>query len=265
MDLVTIRDMGDSDKYFVGTCTHVNDTPNCLLRCEIDYSAKRRIAWLQNLYNKNVRTKVACINDEPVGFMHLIPIEVCPWGPIGDDLLVIPCLVVLSKTGKRGIGKKLLALAEEEALSQGFKGLATICYYHSHWFMPAGFFEKCGFKVAKRKNEEAILWKVYDPSVKEPTMLTPDYNFKCNPDRVTIDLFWNTFCPTSSIEAQRVREVAEEFGDKIVLNEYCADDRRVFLRYQLPRGIFVNGKEVWYGHEAPKEGIRKTILKALEK
>lgn len=102
MALVNIRNMKDSDKYFVGTCTHVNDTPKCLSRCEIDYSAKRRIAWLQSLYNKNVRTKVACINDEPVGFIHLIPIEICPWGPIGEDLLVIPCLVVLSKIRKKG-------------------------------------------------------------------------------------------------------------------------------------------------------------------
>ena len=265
MALVNIRNMKDSDEYFVGTCTHVNDTPKCLSRYEIDYSAKRRIAWLQSLYNKNARTKVACVNDEPVGFIHLIPIEICPWGPIGEDLLVIPCLVVSSKIRKRGIGRKLLASAEEEALRQNFKGLVTIGYYHSHWFMPATFFERCGFKVVKCKNEKAILWKVYEPAVKEPTMLTPNYNFKCNSDKVTIDLFWNTFCPTSSIEAQRVREVAEEFGDKIVLNEYCADDRRVFLRYQLPRGIFVNGKEVWYGYEAPKEGIRKAILKALKK
>ncbi|MEA3485711.1 MAG: hypothetical protein U9R03_03275, partial [Candidatus Aerophobetes bacterium] len=61
MALANIREMKDSDKCFVGTCTHVNDTPKCVSRCEIDYSAKRRIAWLQSLYDKNVRTKVACI------------------------------------------------------------------------------------------------------------------------------------------------------------------------------------------------------------
>lgn len=171
----------------------------------------------------------------------------------------------IKQNKKKGVGKKLLTSAEEEALRQGFKGLVTIGYYHSHWFMPAAFFEKCGFKVIKHKNEKAILWKVYDPTVKEPIMLTPNYHFKYNSGKVTIDLFWNTFCPTSYIEAQRVREVAEEFSDKIVLNEYCADDRRIILCYQISRGIFVNGNEVWYGHEAPKDGIRKAILKAIEK
>jgi len=262
---VNIHNMNDFDKYFVGTCTHVNDTSEYFSRSEIDLSAKRRIDWLQSLYNKNIRTKVAYINDKPVGFVHLIPIEICPWGPIGENLLVIPCLVVLNKARKKGLGGKLIIAAEEEALRYGFKGLVTVGYYHNHWFMPAVFFEKCGFKVVKRKDERAILWKVYDTKAKEPIMLTPNCHFTPNPNIVTVDLFWNTFCPTSSIEAQRVREVVEEFKDKVVLNEYYADDRSILLRYQIPRGIYVNGNELWYGYEAPKDGIRKAILKALEK
>jgi len=265
MDLVKVVEMSDTDKYFVGTCTHVNDTPEVVSRSEIDSAAERRICWLQSLYSKGVRTKVAYLNDEPVGFMHLIPIEICPWGPIGKDLLVIPCLVVLSKVGKRGIGRRLIACAEEETLRQGLKGLVTIGYYHSHWFMPAAFFEKCGFKVVKRKDDEAILWKVYDSSAKEPIMLTPKYRFESHPNKVKVDLFWNTFCPTSYIEAQRVREVAEEFGDRVSLNEYCADEREILLRYQIDRGIFINGKKIWYGYEAPRKGIREAILKALER
>jgi len=27
--------------------------------------------------------------------------------------------------------------------------------------------------------------------------------------------------------------------------------------------IFINGKEIWWGHEAPKEGIREAISQAL--
>ena len=115
--MLTISDMKDGDKYFVGTCTHVNDTPECLSRCEINYSAKRRIAWLQSLYHKRVRTKVARINHNPVGFIHLIPIEICPWGPIGENLLVIPCLVVLSKARKKGIGRELIVSLENNPAS----------------------------------------------------------------------------------------------------------------------------------------------------
>jgi len=80
---------------------------------------------------------------------------------------------------------------------------------------------------------------------------------------VGVDLFWNTFCQTSDIEAHRVREVVAEFGDSVVLNEYCADDHVILSRYQTPRGIFINGKEIGWGYEAPKEGIREAVSKAL--
>jgi len=50
----------------------------------------------------------------------------------------------------------------------------------------------------------------------------------------------------------------------VALNEYRADDPDVLQYYQLPRGIFVNGKEIGWGYEAPREGIREAITKALE-
>ncbi len=47
MASVKIYDMMDrTDEYFVGTCTHVNDISEHMLREEIDAFAKRRIDWL---------------------------------------------------------------------------------------------------------------------------------------------------------------------------------------------------------------------------
>ncbi|MDI7250304.1 MAG: hypothetical protein QME93_09565, partial [Bacillota bacterium] len=96
-----------------------------------------------------------------------------------------------------------------------------------------------------------------------PRLLTPRNEFEPIPGKVVVDLFWNTFCQTSDIEAQRVREVAAEFGDAVVLREYCADDRSVLLRYERARGIFVQGREIGWGYEAPREGIREAITAAL--
>ena len=152
----------------------------------------------------------------------------------------------------------------------------TLGYYHDFWFMPASFFEKCGFSMVGCREvtsegekeflgREAILWKLFDPSAEAPRFLEPNYHFKPVPGKVVVDLFWNTFCQTSDIEAQRVREVAAEFADSVVLHEYCADDGAILSRYQLPRGIFINGKEIGWGYEAPKEGLRKAISEALEK
>ena len=264
MPSVEIYDMRDkNDENFVGTCTHVNDTPECCLREEIDKSAKRRIDWLKRMYEKGSRVKIASIDNDQVGFLHIMPIEICPWGPMGQDLMVIPCLTVMGKANGRGIGRALIYSAEEEVKRQGCKGLIIIGYYHNHWFMPAPFFEKCGFSLIEQKGTTAILGKFFEESAESPRLLKPNFQFKSIPGKVVVDLFWNTFCPTSDIEAQRVREVAAEFGESVVVHEYCADERSILYRYQIPRGIFINGKEIWWGHEAPKEGIREAISRAL--
>ncbi|KPK69737.1 hypothetical protein AMJ71_00970 [candidate division TA06 bacterium SM1_40] len=262
MGSIEIRNMDPATEYFVGTCTHVGDDPQAMTRDEIDVSSPRRIAWLRKMSRQGARTKVATIEGEPVGFIHVIPIEICPWGPLGRDLLVIPCLVSLSNTKGRGVGKALVATAEEEARHREKKGIVTVAYYHDCWFMPAPFFEECGFSLASRREGTALLWKLFDQSAEAPRLLERDYRYTPVPGKVVVDLFWNTFCPTSSIEARRVRKVVEEFGESVVLNEYCADDREILLLHQLPRGIFVNGREIWWGHEAPEEGIRKAILEA---
>jgi thiol-disulfide isomerase/thioredoxin len=108
------------------------------------------------------------------------------------------------------------------------------------------------------------LWKVFDETAKAPEFLERKYRYEPIRGKVVVDLFWNTFCQTSVIEARRVREVAAEFGEHVVLHEYPADDHEILLRLQTPRGIFVNRKEIWWGYEAPKEGIREAISQALE-
>ncbi len=262
---IEIHDMETADEYFVGTCTHVDESE------EIDACACRRLSWLKTMHEKGLRVKVAAINGRHTGFLYAIPIEYSPWGPLGRHLLVILCLYVLSNG--QGVGKALLNAAEEEARRQGRKGIVTTGYRHDFWFMPASFFEANGFvecaRTGWRSSETGsppvLLWKTFDRGVRVPTLLKPDYRFRPVPGRVVIDLFWNTFCQTSDMEAQRVREVASEFGDSVVLNEHCADDRTVLLHHQISRGIFVDGREIGWGYEAPKEGIREAVARALSR
>jgi GNAT superfamily N-acetyltransferase len=263
--LIKVHDMEASDEYFVGTCTHTHESE------ELDLSAARRLEWLRAMHKNGSRVKVATIAGKLAGFLHVIPIEFCPWGPLGRDLLVIPCLVSISKG--QGVGKVLLDAAEEEAKQQRRKAIVTIAYRHDFWYMPASFFDANGFsecenpqwKSRRSEDTRALLWKVIDESAQVPTLLKPNYKFKPIRGRVVIDLFWNDFCQTSNIEAQRVREVAAEFGDSVALNEYSADNRPVFLHHQIARGIYVNGLEIGWGHEAPSGGIREAIARALRK
>ena len=266
MSEIQIRDMDETTEYFVGTCSHVNESK------EIDVCGRKRIAWLRKMHEKGLRVKVAILDDKPVGFLYVMPIEVSPWGPLGKDLSVIPCLWVLNQAKSKGAGSSLINEAEKEAQQQRRKGIVTYGYYHDFWFMPAPFFEKMGYSVADRRiwnageffGDEAILWKTYDPSAEVPKFLKSNYQHKPVQGKVVVDLFFNTFCQTSRIETQRVRDVISEFGESVVLNEYPAEDTTILHRYQIPRGIFVNGKEIGWGYEAPKEGIREAISQVLK-
>ena len=255
---IKIRDMGKDDEYFVSTCSHINESD------EIDRSGQRRLAWVREMYVEGLRVKVALCNGEHAGMLYMMPIEVSPWGPIGEDLMVIQCLFVLSKYKGNGIGKALMIEAEEEAKRQDTKGIVVVAYYWDFWFMPATFFEALGYEVVERAGETALLWKVFDESAIAPKLLSRRYQCGRDEKKVVVDLYYNTACLTSDVEAERVRKVVDEYGDRVTLNEYNSCEREILLRYETPRGIFVDGEEIFWGYEAPKEGVREAIDKALK-
>jgi len=248
--------MKEEDEYFVSTCSHVNESE------EIDRCAARRRSLFTDLKGKGGLSRVALLDGKHAGFAYGIPIEHSSWGPLGKDLFVIPCLYVLDEATGQGVGRALIGSIEEDARARGRKGVTVTAYkglYGADWFMPASYFERLGYKIVAERQTEVLLWKRFTPDAEAPHFLQPNYEFKGSPGRVVVDLFWNAFCETSNIEAERVREV----GDRVVLNEYPAEDRATLLAHQIPRAIFVNGKEISWGYEAPKEGIRIAIREAL--
>ncbi|TFG10866.1 MAG: hypothetical protein EU535_07955 [Promethearchaeota archaeon] len=257
---ILVRDMTKTDEYYVGTCTHVNEN-----NVERENSCPRRISWLRSMEKHGLRVKVALLDNNHAGFLYIMPFEICPWPIEGKDLMVFPCLVSQSKFSGHKIGIELIKAAEDEAKSQKRKGIATLAYFWDFWFMPAEYFVKLGFYVAERRGEEAILWKKFTKDVKAPHFPLENYVFKPVKDKVVIDLFWNTFCLTSDVEAERVRDLVSEFGESVVLNEYSATDQEVYRQYGIERRIYVNGDMVELGAEIEKDELRQLIKTELDK
>jgi GNAT superfamily N-acetyltransferase len=267
--MIEVKDMDETSEYYASTCSHINESK------EIDADAKERLVWLKKMNDKGLRVKVVYVDDRIAGFLNMMPIEHSSMGPLGKDLMVVWCLYVPKEFKGEGAGRALIEAAEEEARRQGKKGLVTYGYRWDFWFMPASFLEAVGFQqVDARKmdyvgevdsyDEMVILWKPLDDTAEEPTFPESKYEFKPVPGKVVIDLFWDISCQTTNTEGRRVKEVAEEFGDKVILNEYPTHDHDVFMKHQKHRGIFINGKEIGWGYEAPKEGVREAIQKALD-
>jgi GNAT superfamily N-acetyltransferase len=257
---ILVRDMQPEDEYFVSTCSHVNESD------EIDACAKRRRELFRDLAELGGVFRVALVNDEHVGFAYGLPIERAPWGPLGQDLMVIPCLYVSGESTGQGAGQALIESTERSALRAEFAGVTVTAYRDrpgAEWFMPVAYFEQLGYQTVDERGTQVLLWKPFRDDASPPHFLQPHYVFEPVAGKVVVDLFWNGFCPTSGIEAQRVREACTEFGDRVVLREYNAEDRETLLRYQIPRAIYIDGREISWGYEAPRDGIRTAIEKAL--
>jgi GNAT superfamily N-acetyltransferase len=251
--------MQPDDERFVASCTHVGETD------EWDASCRRRLPWLREMQEQGMRVLIARLDGQHAGFLYLLPIEVAPAGPVGKDLAVIQCLTVRDGMKGHGAGRALLAAAEREARASGQKGIVVGAYDHDLWFMPASFFEACDYAVVRRRDKAVLLWKVFDPQAEAPRFMERRYRFEPIAGQVVIDLFWSRSCLTTDTEAQRVREVASEYGDAVLLREYSADDPAIRARYGIYRAIFVDGREVSWGYEAPKEGLRAAIREALKR
>jgi hypothetical protein len=45
----------------------------------------------------------------------------------------------------------------------------------------------------------------------------------------------------------------------------CVEVRGTLLKHQIPRAIYVQGNEIGWGYEAPRDGVRVAISAALER
>jgi len=258
MDGIDIREMDARTEYFVATCSHVNESD------EIDASGMRRLAWMQAMAPRGLKVFTALRGEEPIGFAYILPVEACPWGPDGENLMVMPCVWVPPKLQHQGAGTALVLAMVEAARATGRKALVTFAYEWDFWFMPVTFFRKLGFTEAARQGEAVLMWNPFAEDAVPPAFLERRYKFAPVPGKVVIDLFYNPFCLTSEIEAQHVREVAAEFGDRVVLHEHSVNNQAEARACGLSRAIFLNGRELFWGYEAPKDGLRAEIEKELE-
>ena len=261
MPEIVVRDMQPEDEDFVSTCSHVDES------AEIDACGRRRARLLHDLIDRGAVVKAALLDGTHVGFAHGVPIELSSWGPVGERLTVIPCLYVQDRSARQGIGRALIAAVEADARRTGRCGTTTMAYRDlpgAEWFMPAAFFEHLGYEEVDGRGRYVLLWKPFTDDAESPRFLDPAYAYVPVAGKVVVDLFWNGFCPTSDIEAERVRNVCAEFDDQVILNASCAEDRNALLACQIPRAIYVDGTEIGWGYEAPKDGIRVAIERALE-
>jgi len=236
---------------------------------EVKEQGDRKEQWYNKMKAKGLRVKLA-IDDEGVvgGMIQYVPIEYS--NAEGKDLYFVNCIWVHGhEQGRgdfrgRGMGKALLAAAEEDVKSLGRKGLVT-WGISLPFFMRAKWFKKHGYEAVDKDSIAILLWKPFTPDASPPRWIRMRKVPQSVPGKVSVTAFVNGWCPSQNMTVARARRAAAEFGDKVVFTELDTSDREILLEYGISDALFVDGKNIRKGPPLSHEKIRKHIMKRVKR
>ncbi|MCK4477725.1 GNAT family N-acetyltransferase [Candidatus Bathyarchaeota archaeon] len=256
--MVEIRELTEKNVEDVATFCSPRGTKNeFFLQGE-----KRKKKLLLEKLQRGGRANIAYKEDKPVGFIEYYPVEDAPLNVVGEDAVVVPCMNVKVNERKKGIGDKLLRACIEDTKNMGRKGLTVQA---TDWqnFMPRTFFEKYGFKNVTKSGPVNIFMKKFG-SVENPCWLTLLHKQKLVEGKLKIDIFHNDQCPFDWQNSERVKKIAREFGDRVVVNDFDTNKRENILKYGIVGAIIVNGEYLGAGPPLSEEEIRKAFQERLK-
>jgi N-acetylglutamate synthase-like GNAT family acetyltransferase len=236
---------------------------------EIKEAGNHKEQWYAKMKQKGLRVKLALDDKGIVGGM----IQYCPAEHSyieGKDLYFIYCIWVHGyKKGrgdyrKKGMGKALLAQAEEDVRNLGAKGMAA-------WgvnlpvFMRASWFMRHGYKKADQDGMAVLVYKSFTDDVEPPRWIKEKKKPELIEGKVTITAFHNGWCPAQNMVYERAKRAASKFGESVVFQDIDTFERNVFLEWGITDALFIDGKEVMTGPPPSFKKIKKLIAQKVKK
>jgi GNAT superfamily N-acetyltransferase len=232
---------------------------------EMKESGDHKACWYREFRDKGLRVKLALDDSGEVGGMiQYLPIEHSP--AEGADLYFILCIWVHGHEQgrgdfqKRGMGKALLAAAEEDARALGAKGMAAWGLWLPIW-MKASWFKRQGYKRTDRDGFRVLVFKPFQDDAREPKWIRRRKTPEPIPGKVAVTAFTAGWCPGQNIMYERARRACAEFGEEVVFRPIRTSERSVFLDWGIGDDLFVDGKRVSKGPPLSYAKIRKLIAK----
>lgn len=231
-------------------------------------SGDKRCRWLDRCRAQGLQARFA-LDDRGVegGMIQFGPIEQSFVD--GEGLYFIYCIHVHGyKQGrgrfqKQGMGKALLAAAEEDARRLGASGMAAWGVWLPFW-MKASWFRKHGYRKVDRQGMAVLLWKPFTPEARPPRWF-PKSKERLAPvaGKVNITAYVSGWCMAQNLVYERARRAAAEFGDKVVFREIDTSDRAAVARWGISDGVFVDGVNLQKGPPPSYEKIRSVIARRV--
>ena len=231
-------------------------------------AGERRCHWVDRFTPRGLRAKLA-LDDAgtPGGMIQYLPIEESTVD--GSGLYFIPCIWVHGhKEGRgnfqgHGMGRALLAAAEEDARALGAKGMAAWGLWLPFW-MKASWFRKRGYRSVARNGIASLLWKPFAADAQPPRWFPRTAKpLELTSGRVNVTCFVNGWCGAGNLTAERARRVAREFGEKVAFREVDTSEHATVAEWGLSDALFVDGKQVMTGPPISPERFRRIVGKRV--
>jgi len=235
---------------------------------DVKEAGDRRRCWVERFTARGLRAKVA-LDDAgtPGGMIQYLPIEESTVD--GEGLYFVTCIWVHGhERGRgnfqgRGMGRALLAAAEEDARARGAKGMAAWGLWLPFW-MKASWFRKQGYRSADRDGIASLLFKPFTADARPPRWFRRTARpLERAPGRVDVTCFVNGWCTSGLVTAERARRVAGEFGDRVAFREVDTSEHATVAEWGLADALFVDGKRLLTGPPIAPERLRKIVAKRV--
>jgi hypothetical protein len=234
---------------------------------EIKEAGNHKACWYSKMKDKGLRVKLA-LNDEGVagGMIQYLPVDLSSIE--GKDLYFVLCIWVHGyKKGRgnfqrKGYGTELLKAAEDDVRKLGAKGL-VVWGLSLPFFMRASWFKKHGYHVVDKAGIMRLLWKTYTADAVPPRFIKQKKWPVLRPDKVTVSLFVNGWCPAQNMVLERTKRAAHDFGKQVVLKEYSTLSAEIKNEWGLYDAVFIDHKQLRTGPPPRYEKIRKILAKKV--
>lgn len=238
---------------------------------EIKEAGDHKAKWFNRMKDRGLRVKLALDDSgETGGMIQYTPVEHS--FAEGKDLYFINCIWVHGhKQGrgnfqKKGMGKALLQVAEDDARTLGARGIAAWGVPLPFW-MRASWFRKQGYRKVDSTGflGQMLLWKPFTGDAVPPRWIREKKRPEKIPGKVTVTAFLNGWCPAQNMVFERAKRVAAELGDKVIFQEIDTFNRETFLEWGISDALYIDGKAMRTGPPPSYDKIKKMITARTRK
>lgn len=240
---------------------------------DIVRAAKVKSIWLKRMMSLGLSAKIAYEGGEAVGFIEYMPIELSNYHR-GEDLTIINCICAPHTAPfpdapkiKRipGCGNALVKAMIQDVRDK-CKGILTP-FGFGYTFDMKAFFGKFGFEEFENEGLKMLIKRFGVVQLPSPVRFERKYKCEHVEGKVVVDVVWSSICPIiGPWTLFNVREVCEEFGDEVIVNDICIDDRETLMKYGIERRsrVFFDGKPAEFWGPPEREEIRNKLKETLK-